>query len=148
MFPPSLGSFSPVIYNDVSLEGSDTDVVFRVELSTVTCSTSCESINCKKMYLCPRLRAATVYGYNKHNYLEGSLDKTRIIGLFPPGPETEVTGQSMIFLLWNGPQIRSQSSFVHNSHDPVVPMRMFCLTGCIVVNKIHIGVRLLITSLQ
>lgn len=97
--------FSPAIYSDVSLEGSNTDVVFRVELSTVTYSTSYESINWKKMYLCPRLRATTVYGYNKHNYLKGSLDKTRIIGSFPPGPETEVTGQSMIFLLWNGPQI-------------------------------------------
>lgn len=110
MFLPVFGFFfSPAIYNDVSLEGSDTDVVFRVELSPVTYSTSYESINCKKMYLCPRLRAAIVYVY-KHNYLEGSLDQTRIIGSFPLGPETQVTGQSMIFLLWNGPQIQSESS--------------------------------------
>lgn len=36
-FPPIFGFFfSPAIYNDVSLEGSDADGVFRVELSTVT----------------------------------------------------------------------------------------------------------------
>lgn len=80
VFSPIFGFFfSLAIYNDVSLEESATDVVFRVELSTVTYSTSYESINCKKLYLCPRLRAAIVCGY-EHNYVEGSLDKTRIIG--------------------------------------------------------------------
>ena len=78
VFPHLWVLFPLAIYNDVSLEESDTDVVFRVELSTVTYSTSYESINCKKMNLCPRL-AAIVCGY-KHNYVEGSLDKTRIIG--------------------------------------------------------------------
>lgn len=111
VFPHLLVLFAPACYSDVpslSLGGSDIDVMFRAELSTVM-----------SLFInCPRLRAAVIHGY-RHKHLKGSLDKTRMIGLFPPGPEISqqwalvqvyrLQGQSMIFLLWNGPQIQSES---------------------------------------